>query len=261
MSSKSKARLPREPLISIRIAFLRPVAKRVASKTPIAPPENRAMNDGRVVDGDRSALGATPVPPTGRRARAASGRSLTKVSSRPETSGDPVAGDELRQVDDVGADVAERAGAGLGPCRAATTAAPRGRRSSPGGTARGRAGSRRSGPPATSRRASAIGRHPAVGEADHGAYAVPRRPARPPRPSPRPRRRSWPAASRTARACRPRARRSRSRRGCRPGCRCRPGRCRRRATTARQSVGARGPAELGRPPRPRGPRRGRRPRS
>ena len=57
MSSKSKARLPREPLISIRIAFLRPVANRVASKTPSAPPANRPRNDRRVVDGDRAALG------------------------------------------------------------------------------------------------------------------------------------------------------------------------------------------------------------
>ncbi len=44
MSSKSKARLPAEPLISIRMAFFRPVAKRVASKTPRPPPVNRAMN-------------------------------------------------------------------------------------------------------------------------------------------------------------------------------------------------------------------------
>ena len=44
MSSKSKARLPAEPLISIRMAFLRPVANRVASKTPTAPPPNRARN-------------------------------------------------------------------------------------------------------------------------------------------------------------------------------------------------------------------------
>ena len=100
-----------------------------------------------------------------------------------------------------------------------------GRRSSPAGTARARAGPCRSG-----RRRRACGpadrRHAAVGEADHGAT-----PGggglRPPRPSPRPRRPSWPAASRTARACRPRAPRSRSRRACRPGCRCRPGRCRR----------------------------------
>ena len=43
MSSKSKARLPRDPLTSKRIAFLRPVAKRVASKLASAPPVNRPM--------------------------------------------------------------------------------------------------------------------------------------------------------------------------------------------------------------------------
>ena len=87
MSSKSNARLPIEPLTSIRIAFLRPVAKRVASKTPIAPPAKRREERRGVVDGDRAALGrraaaaeAAAVSP------AASGRSLTKVSSRPVTS-------------------------------------------------------------------------------------------------------------------------------------------------------------------------------
>ena len=44
MSSKSKARLPREPLISIRMAFFRPRAKRVASKLASAPPEKRPRN-------------------------------------------------------------------------------------------------------------------------------------------------------------------------------------------------------------------------
>ena len=53
MSSKSKARLPREPLISMRMAFLRPMANRVASKTPSAPPRNWAEERGGVVDGDR----------------------------------------------------------------------------------------------------------------------------------------------------------------------------------------------------------------
>ena len=58
MSSKSKARLPAEPLISMRIAFLRPVANRVASKTPSAPPAELGEEDGSVVDGDRAAAGA-----------------------------------------------------------------------------------------------------------------------------------------------------------------------------------------------------------
>ena len=42
MSSKSNARLPRDPLTSMRSAFLRPVANRVASNTPTAPPSKRA---------------------------------------------------------------------------------------------------------------------------------------------------------------------------------------------------------------------------
>jgi hypothetical protein len=37
IDSKSKARLPSEPFTSTRIAFLRPLAKRVASNEPIAP--------------------------------------------------------------------------------------------------------------------------------------------------------------------------------------------------------------------------------
>ena len=58
MSSKSKARLPADPLISMRIAFLRPLAKRVASKTPRAPPRNSREEDGGVVHGDGTASGA-----------------------------------------------------------------------------------------------------------------------------------------------------------------------------------------------------------
>ena len=70
---------PREPLISMRIAFLRPVAKRVASKTPIAPPRNSREEGRRVVDGDRAALGAGRAGEAGVLA-AGSGRSSTKVS-------------------------------------------------------------------------------------------------------------------------------------------------------------------------------------
>src|SRR5919199_1242265 len=43
IASKSKARLPLLPLTSSRIAFLRPVANRVASNTPIAPCDSRAV--------------------------------------------------------------------------------------------------------------------------------------------------------------------------------------------------------------------------
>ena len=155
MSSKSKARLPREPLTSIRMAFLRPVAKRVASKTPSAAAREPADEHGRVVDGDRRRALAAPCRPSA----GVLGRERALLDERLELAGhlgDPLTGDVLGQVDDVGADVAERAGAGLLLVAAATTAAPRGRRSSPGGTARGRGGSRRCGPPATSWRASAI---------------------------------------------------------------------------------------------------------
>ena len=84
MSSKSNARLPCEPLTSIRIAFLRPVANRVASKTPSAPPPNRARNTAAssTVTGPRSGppVAVRPLEPV------ATGRSLTKVSSCPDTS-------------------------------------------------------------------------------------------------------------------------------------------------------------------------------
>ncbi len=114
MSSKSKARLPSEPLISMRMAFLRPVAKRVASKTPTAPPSNRARN---------TAASSTVTRPVGppfaeeppRRAPESAEAQRTLVDERleqPGDVGDPVAGDVLGEVDDVGADVAE----GAGPC-------------------------------------------------------------------------------------------------------------------------------------------------
>ena len=51
MSSKSNARLPAEPLISIRIAFLRPRANRVASNDASAPAGEPAEEDRGVVDG------------------------------------------------------------------------------------------------------------------------------------------------------------------------------------------------------------------
>ena len=54
MSSKSNARLPCEPLTSIRIAFLRPVANRVASKTPERSAGEPGEEHRGVVDGDGS---------------------------------------------------------------------------------------------------------------------------------------------------------------------------------------------------------------
>ena len=64
MSSKSKASEPSVPLISMRIAFLRPSAKRVASNEPTAPPSKRAVNQAAssTSTGPRSPS-ASPAPP------------------------------------------------------------------------------------------------------------------------------------------------------------------------------------------------------
>lgn len=85
MSSKSKASEPSVPLISMRIAFLRPSANRVASKDPIAPPSKRAVNRAAssTVTGPRSPV-ASPTPPSPD-AWPATGRLVTKVSSSPDT--------------------------------------------------------------------------------------------------------------------------------------------------------------------------------
>ena len=72
MSSKSKARLPADPLISIRIEFLRPDAKRVASKTPSAPP----VKPPRKTAASSTVTSPRSVPPTPEaRWRIGSGRS------------------------------------------------------------------------------------------------------------------------------------------------------------------------------------------
>ena len=200
MSSKSKARLPRLPLISIRIAFLRPVANRVASKTPSAPEPNRA----RKIAASSTVTGPRSVPASPRQT-AVLGRDRTLLDERLQLAahlGDPVAGDELGQVDDVRADVAERAGAGL-----LLVQPPRQRR------LRVRDPVLQVLRPHVPDGADlALGnqlpgqrdrRHPAVGEPDHRPDPLGRGLRRPPRPSPRPRRPCWPAASRRARACPP----------------------------------------------------------
>ena len=74
--------------------------------------------------------------------------------------------------------------------------------------------------------------HPPVAEADHRMDAAGGRALGGLRHPLAPRRPCWRAASRTARACPRRARRSRSRRGCHRGCRCRRGRCRRARSPA-----------------------------
>src|SRR5690606_30129085 len=83
IDSKSKYRLPSEPLISMRSAFLRPEAKRVASKEARPPPVSRPMNRAAssTVTGPRSRppLAARPDDAS------ASGRSLMNVSVMAET--------------------------------------------------------------------------------------------------------------------------------------------------------------------------------
>ena len=93
MSSKSKAREPKVPLSSRRMAFFRPRANRVASKMPIGPeagpssgvPAKRAVKRAAssTVTGPRSAP-AAPCPPRPTRSPAR-GRSVTKVSISAET--------------------------------------------------------------------------------------------------------------------------------------------------------------------------------
>ena len=83
MSSKSKASEPSVPLISMRIAFLRPRAKRVASKDPIAPESKRAVNRAA----SSTVTGPVSAPPLADRPLDCdgSGRSFTKVSVSPDT--------------------------------------------------------------------------------------------------------------------------------------------------------------------------------
>ncbi len=80
------------------------------------------------------------------------------------------------------------------------------------------------------------GRCPSVGEAAHRVDARGRRLTRPRPPSAPPPRRCSPAASRRARACRPRSAAIAISACSSPGCRCRSGRCRRARPARRQSV-------------------------
>ena len=150
----------RAPLTSIRIAFLRPVANRVAS--------NDAERAAAEAAPRKSAASSTvtsprPVAPPSAAdrplpSRAAAAPSRTSRSAR--DPGRPVAGDELGHVDDVRADVAQRPRAGLLLLQPPGQRASRGRRASPAGTARARAGSRR---PALRRPAAGPARPPAPG--------------------------------------------------------------------------------------------------
>ena len=71
MSSKSNARLPAEPLISIRMAFLRPSANRVASKVRQRAAGEPAEEHRGVVDGDRARPRAADAAELAGRRRAA----------------------------------------------------------------------------------------------------------------------------------------------------------------------------------------------
>ena len=246
MSSKSNASDPAEPLISSRIAFLRPYAKRVASNVASPPPDIRP----RKIAASSTVTG--PVRPEDDDAvspleESATGRSCTNVSSTAETPvtcspvmncarstmcapmspSAPEPAFCLSSRQDSGA-----AGSAIQSCRYCARTC----RTVP------------IRPSATRLPGELDRRHAAVGEADHRDAG-----GRPPlrRPSPRPRRPSWPAASRTARACPPRAPRSRSRRACHRACRRRRG-PRRRARRAPSSPSRRR-ATPGWPPR-RGPR-------
>ena len=95
MSSKSKAMLPREPLISSRIEFLRPVANRVASNVASAPPVKRP----RKIAASSTVTSPRPVADLG-------GQPVHRAGQRPlaherlgdgADAGDPLAGDEVRR--------------------------------------------------------------------------------------------------------------------------------------------------------------------
>ena len=161
-------------------------AKRVASKTPIAPPRKSAR---KVAASSTVTLPRAGAGRAGQAGVLAGQRPLVDEGAQPAgDAGDGVAGDELGEVDDVGADVAERAGAGL-----VLVQAPRQRRL------------RVDDPvlevlrPHVVQRAEPAlgdelpgqgdGRHAPVGEADHGAYAVGGRALGGARSSPRPPRR------------------------------------------------------------------------
>ena len=157
---------------------------------------------------------------------ATSGRFFTNVSSRPDHPGHRLAGDELGEVDDVAGDVTECAGAGL-----LLLQAPDQRELGVDDPVL-----QVHGPDVPDVAEPALGDEPAgeggrgdaaVVEADHRAHPVGLRPLRRQPPSREPRRPCSPAASRTARACPPAARRSPPLRGCCPGWRRRRSRCRR----------------------------------
>ena len=78
--SRSNARLPRAPLTSIRSAFLRPVANRVASK------EARAPDSSRPVNATASSTVTGPVAPGGPPGRGRSGTNVAVTAETPAIS-------------------------------------------------------------------------------------------------------------------------------------------------------------------------------
>ena len=99
MSSKSKAMLPRDPLISSRMAFLRPVAKPGGLEGREGAAAEAGDEDRRVVDGDLATtgtcLGRQPVH------RAREGPLAHEGLGDGADAGDPLPGDEVGEVDDV----------------------------------------------------------------------------------------------------------------------------------------------------------------
>ena len=201
--SRSKARLPSLPLISKRFQLRRPGAMRLASTEPRAPFANRtsAIAASSTVTAPVFFGLPTQRPP------------LDEGLERPRHLGD-LADQEPREVDRVGGQVPEGAGAGevlLQPPHAAGTS---GRRSSPAGRSRGSGGSG----PAGRRRRAAGRAAPRARAGSCGRSCGRRRPSSPRPASPSPPPACWPAASRRRPPC-PRARRRwRSRRGCPRAC-------------------------------------------
>ena len=105
-----------------------------------------------IVDRDGAELGSGRAAEA-RRMLSRTGARLTIVSRVPETLDEIQPGDELGEVDRVGADVAERAGAGAAPSAAARPGARSDRRASPAGSSRAPGGRCRCAPAATRSRA------------------------------------------------------------------------------------------------------------
>ena len=187
----------------MRSPFLRPVANRDASNVATAPPAKRARNSAA------SSTVTSPRPsPSGERTF------LHERLGQAAHRRDRVAEQVLREVDDVGADVAERAGAGELALQAPDEREFR--IDDPVLQVHRADVPHRPEPAVGDQPAGELDRRDAaVVERDHRAQR--RAPSRRPPPSPPPPRACSPAASRTGRASRPRAPRSRSRRALSPG--------------------------------------------